>query len=334
MKNFFLKVLTFFGYILPYAAIIYAVLFFLATMGIVENNIKNLSGQLDEIELNQANEYDQALLIEGRLADADILLNNRIDKVKLDNLNANQLVLTTLTDVDKRSVARDQGIVDGVNQLVGDVSYALQKPSYEYLKNITVKLCAKAIDETKLSVGDPHGWVGTGAIIAIDKDFTYILTNRHVMGNYGDGKYKYYVKEGDDKYTVTAIKISKNENVDLALVRINGHIDGKVAVIGFADVKAQDPVFLVGMNLGRPFLYSEGTVSGFDPEDNDELVIGAPIGPGNSGSAVINKDGKLVGLLYAGSIIEQDDYKEVDITHGLCVPIKAIRLFLAGYIEE
>jgi S1-C subfamily serine protease len=87
------------------------------------------------------------------------------------------------------------------------------------------------------------------------------------------------------------------------------------------------------MDLGRPYFYSEGTVSGFDPEEGDELVVGMPVGPGNSGSAVINQQGALVGLLYAGSIIDQEGIDEMDIAHGLCVPIKAIRLFLADYVK-
>ena len=85
--------------------------------------------------------------------------------------------------------------------------------------------------------------MGTGVIIGIDKDYTYILTNRHVMGQWGTYTHSYYVKEGEDKYTLEALKISKDDNVDLALVRIKGVIPGKRAVIGFADAQPQDSVF-------------------------------------------------------------------------------------------
>jgi S1-C subfamily serine protease len=133
---------------------------------------------------------------------------------------------------------------------------------------------------------------------------------------------------------LTAVKISDNEAVDLALVKVEGKIEGKVAVRGFGkNPNPQDPVYMVGMDLGRPFFYSEGTVSGFDPSSQDELVVGMPVGPGNSGSAVIDKDGGLVGLLYAGSIIDQEGIEEMDAAHGLCVPLKAIKLFLASYVS-
>jgi S1-C subfamily serine protease len=330
MLKFLLKVFMFLLNILPYALTGFLIFLFLTTESQVIKQIKDLKAEVEEIEANQIDMYSSELQLDQALAGADIVLSDEINKVKAENTKQNSNIVRAITSIDKKSEARSQGIVDGVNQVVTDVSYALQKPSYDYLKSITVKIIAKNKDLTATE----KGWMGTGVIVAIDKDYTYILTNRHVMGQYGDGTHEYYVKDGEDKYTIEALKISKDENVDLAFIRIKGNITGKRAVIGFSDVQTQDPVYMVGMDLGRPFFYSEGTVAGFDPESNDELVVGMPVGPGNSGSGVIDKDGKLVGLLYAGSIIDQEGIDEMDIAHGLCVPIKAIRLFLSGYIEE
>lgn len=333
MKNFLLGVLRFIVGALPYVAVALLACTIINGLRTISTQIKTETAEIQEMELNQETEYLAILEIDQALAEADINIAKSLDKIRLDAVKQNNALLKTLYAVDKNSIARDQGIVDGVNNIVDQVSYALQKPSYEYLKNITVKLIARAKDADTAPVGQ-KGWMGTGVIVALDSKYTYILTNRHVVEQFGDGTHDYYVKEGDNKYPLQLLKVSKDEAIDLALVRINGNIDGKVAVIGFGEApKPQDPIFLVGMNLGRPFFYSEGTVSGYDPESNDELVVGAPIGPGNSGSGIINKDGKLVGLLYAGSIIDQEGIEELDIAHGLCVPIKAIRLFLAGYIE-
>ena len=331
MKKFFLGVWKFIKAVTPFCAICGAFLFLLSTQISIDKDIKTLTSQMQEMELNQANEYVALLTFDLALAKADIQFARALDQVKADNQKQNGALVKTIYAIDKKAEARSQGIVNGVNGLVKDVSYALQKPSYEYLKNITVKIISKNKEENPPK--GERGWMGTGCIIAIDKDYTYILTNRHVMEKWGDGTHNYYIKDGDDKYTIDAAKISQNTRVDLALIRIKGQIPGKIAVIGFADVQPQDPVYAVGMNLGRPFFYSEGTVSGFDPESGDELVVGMPTGPGNSGSGVINKDGKLVGLEYAGAIIDQEGIKEVDIAHALCVPIKAILLFLAGNIE-
>jgi S1-C subfamily serine protease len=333
MKNFFFGVLRFLGAVLPFVIGAFLFLALFATQKLIIQKQNDILAQVQEAELNQATQYDAILEVDLALAQADIQVAKNLDKIKLDAAKQNADLLKTVYVVDKNAQAREQGIVNGVNGLVKDVSYALQKPSYEYLKNITVRIIAKAVD-ADLQPAGKKGWMGTGVIVAVDKDFTYILTNRHVVDKFGDGTHNYYVREDvDTKYPLELLKVSENEKVDLALVRVKGHIDGKVAVIGFGEAKPQDPVYLVGQNLGRHNFYSEGTVSGYDEDSNDELVIGAPIGPGNSGSGIINKDGKLVGLLYAGSIIQEDEIEEMDIAHGLCVPIKAIRLFLAGYIE-
>ena len=334
MKKFFLGILNFFGFVSPYILTGVLIYIFLVSTEKLVNQVKDLKAEVEEIESNQVDMYASELQLDEALAGADIIIATELKKIKEENTKENNNLIKTIYGVDKRAEARSQGIVDGVNQVVDSVNYTLQKPSYNYLRSITVKIIAKAhLDSTDYAKGE-KGWMGTGVIIGIDKDYTYILTNRHVMGEWGTYTHSYYVKEGDDKYTLEAIKISKDENVDLALVRIKGTIPGKIAVIGFSDVNVQDAVYMVGMDLGRPFFYSEGTVAGFDPESNDELVVGMPVGPGNSGSGVIDKDGKLVGLLYAGSIIDQEGIDQMDIAHGLCVPIKAIRLFLAGYIEE
>jgi S1-C subfamily serine protease len=298
----------------PYVAILCVFLFFVNVENRVLNGQRALEAQLSEVALNQANNYSETIQIEQALLLSQSDVYKQINKIKADEFNSNT------------------AIVEGVLRVVKDFSYILQKPSYEYLKSITVRIEARDILAEYLPKGQ-KGWSGTGCIVAVSKDFTYILTNRHIMEQYGDGTHTYYVKDGENKYTIEAIKISENPDVDLAFIRVKGHINGKQAVVGFADVQPQDMVFSVGMNLGRPFFYSEGAVAGFDPNSSDELVIGLPIGPGNSGSGVINKDGKLVGVEYAGAVIDQEGIKEMDITHALCVPIKAIRLFLAGYIK-
>ena len=335
MRNFFSTLweilCTAFRIVTPILVVLY---FALQCAEIKQYEKKQLEAS-DEIVQTQIAIYDTLTQTEAANLIIQEQLAKGIEAAKADAIKKNDAVMKVIYGVDARSNARDQGIVDGVNKVVDQVSYALQKPSYDYLKNITVMLEARAEDFDNQPKGK-RGWLGTGVIIGVTKDFTYILTNRHVaQTDTGEGiKYNLYVLDGDDKYEVTPLKISKDENIDLALVRINGHIAGKSAVIGFGVApEPQDPVYLVGHNLGRPFFYAEGTVSGYDPNENYDLVTNMPTGPGNSGSGIINKDGQLVGLLYAGSIIDQEGIYEMDTSHGICVNIKAIRLFLAGYIK-
>lgn len=334
MMDFLKTIGRIFGAILPYAALVYAMMFFLLKVETLRADNLTIQLQNQELYANQVSMFTELTEVQA----SDLLIMEQLakgqDAAKADAIKKNNAIMKLIYGVDKASTQRDSDIVTGVNGLVDSFNHTLQKPSYDYLKSITVRVIARDKDADNKPDGS-KGWMGTGCIIGITKDFTYILTNRHVMDKWGDGTHDYYLKEEDGtKYTVTAIKISANEAVDLALIRIDGHIDGKRAVVGFGDVAPADPVFMVGMDLGRPWFYSEGTVSGFDPNTSDELVVGMPVGPGNSGSGVIDREGRLVGLLYAGSIISEDLIYQMDIAHGLCVPIKAIRLFLAGYISE
>ena len=335
MRNFLSILAEICGKVINYGAPVLVVLYFAFQCTDIKLLEKKQIAASEQIVESQVAIYDALIQAEAANLIIQEQLAKGIDTAKADAIKRNDEVMKVIYGVDKRSISRDQDIVNGVNKVVDDVSYTLQKPSYDYLKNITVMLIAKAVDFDKQPKGK-RGWLGTGVIIGIDKDYTYILTNRHVATSEENNgiKYNLYVKNGDDKYPVTVLKVSKDDAIDLALVRINGRIDGKRAVIGFGTApKSQDYVYLVGHNLGRPFFYAEGAVAGYDP-DGDDLVVDMPTGPGNSGSAVINKDGMLVGLLYAGSIIDQEGIMEMDTSHGLCVNIKAIRLFLAGYIEQ
>ena len=325
MRKFFGAIFSFIGKAFPYALLITCALVFLGAQTKTTESLKDLQAQVSDMELQQATEYAGTIKVEETLLAIDEAFIVKSDKDKAEAQARENVLLKVIYGVDKSANDRSNGIVTGVNKLVDGFNYALQKPSYDYLKSVTVRIIAREIADPK------KGWIGTGVIVGLTDDSTIILTNRHVMPN--DGLHNFYVVADGAKYPLLNIKVSTNDNVDLSLCVIQGHINGKRAVRGLADTKPQAPVYMVGQNLGRPDFYAEGTVSGFDPNENDELVVGMPVGPGNSGSGIIDKDGRLVGLLYAGTIIGQDTiFGEMDIAHGLCVPSKAIRLFIAEFI--
>ncbi len=213
-------------------------------------------------------------------------------------------------------------VIKQVNEIFDNINEAIKKPSYDYLKNITVFIQA-------INVKKGYGWVGTGIIVKETADFTYILTNNHVSDGC-ESENKCSVREDNTIYNIEVVKRSLNN--DMVLIRVSGKITGKEVVKGFSTVKPQDRVFLVGHNLGRPFFYSEGTVSGYDVNLEADLVVGLPAGPGNSGSGVVNKDGEIVGLLYAVNITGNFPYQTMDLTHALCVNSDNIQEFLKEII--
>jgi len=192
-----------------------------------------------------------------------------------------------------------------------------KQPSYELLSNMTVRLEHRYVDY----FGDNVAWVGTGSIVKITDDYTYILTNKHVAPIGKDMT----VIDGKKEYPGTVIK--NCEYFDLSLVQVFGKIPNKVAVEKIDSVYPQDIVYSVGMYRGLNYIYTEGSVAGeyIDDEGNESVVANMPCAGGCSGSGVFDKDGDLVAVIYAGFL---DGYFAMDNAKSICVPSYAIEIFL------
>lgn len=186
-----------------------------------------------------------------------------------------------------------------------------EKPTYEYMKNVTVRMVHL---DNEFSV---KGWIGTGVIVKVTDDYTYIITNKHVAP-IDNGLM--FVEKDNVRYKA---EVLKNGFVrDLSLVRIVGKIPNTEVVKGFAKVKEQDSVYSVGMYLGLYDIYTEGTVAGNREEDQ---LMNMPCLSGCSGSGVFDKNGNLVALVYAGTAYNIFGF---DTSKAICVPYIAIMTFL------
>ncbi|MBZ5559646.1 MAG: DegQ family serine endoprotease [Acidobacteriia bacterium] len=146
--------------------------------------------------------------------------------------------------------------------------------------------------------------LGSGVIVTTDG---YILTNYHVV----DGADTITVDLNDGR-TLTAKTIGSDKPSDLALLKIPGH-DFHALALGDSDaVKVGDVVLAVGNPLGVGQTVTMGIVSAKgrstgvgDGGYEDFLQTDAPINHGNSGGALVNMKGELVGInsqiLSAGS---------------------------------
>lgn len=186
-----------------------------------------------------------------------------------------------------------------------------KKLSYEYLKKVSVRIAGKK------NPTDIMGWLGTGIIVKITEDFTYILTNKHVAPIGAN----IYVHENNTYYNVEVLKNSAFQ--DLSIVRFNGKLSGKKVIRGFANHKIQEKIYSVGMYLTNYYIYTEGTVAGIS--NDKKLLVNLPSAPGCSGSGIFNSKGEVVGLLYAGYVI---GIFSPDTSKALCVPSSAIKVFL------
>lgn len=173
------------------------------------------------------------------------------------------------------------------------------KPTYKELKSHTVYIigCSGNKDiksNMTFNLGDEDMcWSGTGVVIKITDKETYILTNNHVAGK-DETNVKLYVENGKEK--IKAIVVKNHETEDVAVIKIEGQLTNKTAIPGISMVTIQDPVYVVGNPLGIKYVYSEGVVAGYE---YTSMLIQMPLIYGNSGSGVFDKNGDLVGLVYA-----------------------------------
>ncbi len=138
-----------------------------------------------------------------------------------------------------------------------------------------------------------HG-LGSGVIVTADG---YILTNNHVVD--GAQQVKVTLQDGRE---FTAKVIGRDPKSDIAVVKIDA---GNLPTVPFADsqkVQVGDTVLAIGNPFGVGQTVTHGIVSATDRGDmgiedyEDFIQTDAAINPGNSGGALVDVDGRLIGI--------------------------------------
>lgn len=137
--------------------------------------------------------------------------------------------------------------------------------------------------------------VGSGVIVNADG---YILTNHHVV----DGAIEIKVELTDNR-TFTAKLVGSDPPSDLAVLKIDAK-DLPTLTLGDSDkVRVGDPVLAVGNPLGIGQTVTSGIISAkgrqtgiSDGSFEDFLQTDAAINRGNSGGALVNTSGEVIGI--------------------------------------
>ena len=136
-----------------------------------------------------------------------------------------------------------------------------------------------------------HG-LGSGVIVSPDG---YILTNNHVVKDATE----ILVALADGRQFPAKV-IGSDAKTDVALIKIKAD---KLPALTFADsseVSVGDVVLAVGNPFGLSQTVTEGIVSAKDrvtgDGDEDFIQTDAAINPGNSGGALVDTEGRLVGI--------------------------------------
>jgi serine protease Do len=146
--------------------------------------------------------------------------------------------------------------------------------------------------QQRMHVPPQHG-VGSGVIVTRDG---YILTNNHVVDDADEVKVSL-----QDGRVFTAKVIGKDPKSDVAVVKIDAQ---DLPAITFADsdkCEVGDLVLAVGNPFGIDQSVTRGIVSAkdrsaMDLDYQDFIQTDAAINPGNSGGALVDADGRLIGI--------------------------------------
>ena len=135
---------------------------------------------------------------------------------------------------------------------------------------------------------------GSGVIISTDG---YIVTNNHVV----DGADELTVTLNDNKEYSARI-IGADKKTDLALIKIDGKNLPAITVANSDDVKVGEWVLAIGNPLGLNNTVTAGIVSakartmGEQGTVSSMIQTDASINQGNSGGALVNTSGQLIGI--------------------------------------
>ncbi len=137
--------------------------------------------------------------------------------------------------------------------------------------------------------------LGSGVILRPDG---YIVTNAHVIGDAERVRVELH-----DRRTFDAEVVGVDEPSDLAVLKIDARDLPTVPVGDSSDVKVGDVVLALGNPLGVGQTVTMGIVSATgratglgDGSYQDFIQTDAPINQGNSGGALVNLHGELVGI--------------------------------------
>ncbi|NUQ60856.1 MAG: Do family serine endopeptidase [Pirellulales bacterium] len=141
---------------------------------------------------------------------------------------------------------------------------------------------------------DGAGGIGSGVMIDASG---LILTNNHVVAGGGD-----IVVRLHDGREFKAVEVKTDPRTDLAVVRIEGAKDLKVAKLGDSDqAMVGDWVLALGDPFGLEGTVTAGIISakgrGLGIADRENFIqTDAAINPGNSGGPLVNLDGEVVAI--------------------------------------
>ena len=183
---------------------------------------------------------------------------------------------------------------------------------------------------------------GSGVIVSEDDDEIFILTNYHVVENTTELSIKFI----DDKSCDATIK-GVSERKDIAIVSVKKKdLDSetlkaiKIANLGDSNtLKVGNGIIAIGNALGYGQSVTVGVVSALNREvatddySQEMIQIDAPINGGNSGGALLNSKGEVVGINSAKYSSKSSSTSASIEGMGFAIPISDVKDIISELIK-
>ncbi|GAB4365397.1 MAG: Do family serine endopeptidase [Spirochaetales bacterium] len=173
--------------------------------------------------------------------------------------------------------------------------------------------------------------LGSGIIVRREKETYYVLTNNHVIGNAEEINVRLH-----DQREYAATLVGRDERKDIAVISFKGDPDIPLAKLGdSSSLQVGDWVLAVGNPFGLESTVTAGIVSALGrkggPEGNisDFIQTDAAINQGNSGGALVNLAGEVVGM---NTWITSPTGGSIGL--GFAIPINNVKKALDELIEK
>ncbi|MDR0411787.1 MAG: Do family serine endopeptidase [Treponema sp.] len=175
--------------------------------------------------------------------------------------------------------------------------------------------------------------LGSGIIVRLEKGVYYVLTNNHVIEDANEIS----VKVNSDK-EYSAKLVGRDERKDLAMVSFETRDSHPVATLGDSDaVRVGDWAIAIGNPLGYMSSVTIGVVSavgrtgGPANNINDFIQTDASINHGNSGGALVNIRGEVIGI---NTWIASNGVSSGSVGLGFAIPINNAKRSIDEFITK
>ena len=202
------------------------------------------------------------------------------------------------------------------------------------LQKVATAVTPSVVEITSYASGQEA--IGSGDILTANG---YIVTNDHVVDGYTS-----YTVTFSNGTSVAAQLVGTDPNDDLAVVKVNATNLRPITFADSSSLQVGSFAIAIGAPYGQRNTATFGTVSGLNRTESESpsgpaaLLTGlvqtsAPIAPGNSGGALVNMQGQLIGIPTLGASSQQTTATGATTTVGFAIPSNAVKTVATQLIQ-